>query len=96
MREETAPHDEVLARFTGARLYEHGEDGTAYLAERGGVPYLLVRPEPASPDMTVIAFDDELERASHLAGRASHLAGRAVPPPRPPSHALARAVPPPD
>ncbi|WP_242902204.1 hypothetical protein [Actinomadura terrae] len=79
MREEIAPHDEVLARFTGARLYERGDHGLAYLAERAGVPYLLVRPGPDAPDMLVLAFEDELERASYLATR-----GRPVPEPRPP------------
>ncbi|WP_131742542.1 hypothetical protein [Actinomadura roseirufa] len=70
MREETAPFDEVIAGFRGARLYAHGADGIAYLAERAGVPYLLVRPRPAEPEAIVLAFDDELERASYLAGRS--------------------------
>ncbi|TDD71491.1 hypothetical protein [Actinomadura rubrisoli] len=69
MREEIAPYDDVLARFRGARLYAHGEDGVAYLAEHGGLPYLLVRPGPEEPDMIVLAFEDELERAVYLAGR---------------------------
>ncbi|WP_067462366.1 hypothetical protein [Actinomadura macra] len=88
MREETAPHDEVLARFTGARLYERGEGGISYLAERAGVPYLLVRPGPAAPDMVIIAFEDELERACYLTGRS----GQSVPMPRSSAPTMATAV----
>ncbi len=83
MREETAPYDEVLARFRGARLYAHDEDGVAYLAERAGIPYLLVRPRPDGPEMVVLAFEDELERAAHLAARSRAAVSPCVPARRP-------------
>ncbi|HEX2317256.1 MAG TPA: hypothetical protein VHJ17_26145 [Thermomonospora sp.] len=66
MRTETftGGHD-VFARFPGARVCGRTEDGLAYLAESGGTPYLIVVGAAA---VTVTAFEDEAERARHLAG----------------------------
>ncbi|MFC6882122.1 MULTISPECIES: hypothetical protein [Actinomadura] len=89
-REQIGPHEEVPARFRGARLYGDDEDGTAYLAERAGVPYLIVRAASREqPAVTVIAFTDERERAAHLAERARRRSGGAPVPPFAP--ALERA-----
>jgi len=87
MREETAPYDEVIARFRGARLYEHGEDGVVYLAERAGHPCLLIRRGPDEPEARVLVFEDEFERAAHLAGRVGTSA------PAPPPSACAEDAP---
>ncbi|MFG2000877.1 hypothetical protein ACGFNU_17200 [Spirillospora sp. NPDC048911] len=68
MDEQTFPYDhDVLAAFPGARSYERGELETTYLAERGGVPYLIAVPRTGGGSVTVIAFEDERERAVHLA-----------------------------
>ncbi|GAA2610455.1 hypothetical protein SMC26_24575 [Actinomadura fulvescens] len=68
MDEQTFPYDhDVLAAFPGARSYGRGELETTYLAERGGVPYLVVVPRLRGGSVTVIAFADERERAAHLA-----------------------------
>jgi hypothetical protein len=67
MDEQTFPYDhDVLAAFPGARSYERGELETTYLAERAGVPYLILVPRAAGGSVTVIAFEDERERAAHL------------------------------
>jgi hypothetical protein len=71
MREESLPYDpDVLAGFPGARAYERGADRTAYLAERAGASYLIVVPDAPTGPVTVLAFDDEFERATHLTTRA--------------------------
>ncbi|MEW2356002.1 hypothetical protein [Spirillospora sp. NPDC029432] len=73
MREQTFPHDhQVLARFPGARSYEHDGERITYLAERGGVPYLLIVPAGAGGGprtVTVLEFADENERGTYLTTR---------------------------
>ncbi|WP_119730974.1 hypothetical protein [Thermomonospora amylolytica] len=67
---------DVLARFPGVRVCGRSGDRTVYLAEAAGVPYLILdgRPRPQGPagpagagPVTVIEFEDETERARHLA-----------------------------
>ncbi|MEU5879047.1 hypothetical protein [Spirillospora sp. NPDC047279] len=68
MDEQTFPYDPgVLAAFPGARSCERGERETTYLAERAGVPYLVIVPRHSDGNVKVIAFEDENERAAHLA-----------------------------
>jgi hypothetical protein len=73
MREQTFPYDHrFLAAFPGARSYEHDGERITYLAERAGVPYLLIVPAgPAGSALTVTVqeFDDERDRGAHLAAR---------------------------
>ncbi|SEG80599.1 hypothetical protein SAMN04489712_113110 [Thermomonospora echinospora] len=70
MRTETlADGQDVLAGFLGARACGRAQGATTYLAERAGMPYLLVVAAPEiGGTVTVIAFEDEAERARHLAG----------------------------
>ncbi|WP_433337111.1 hypothetical protein [Spirillospora sp. CA-294931] len=70
MREQTFPYDpDVLAGFPGARSYEHDGEHITYLAERGGKPYLIRVPRTPGAPVTVLSFDDEFDRATHLASR---------------------------
>lgn len=81
MRKQTFPCDyDVLARFPSARAYARGEGWITYLAEERGLPYLIVDSraiadsyavgDPILDDLvTVIAFEDEVERAGYLVER---------------------------
>lgn len=60
---------DVLARFPGARSYARDAERTTYLAERGGVRFLILVPHEEGAEITVLAFADEHERAAHLTGR---------------------------
>jgi hypothetical protein len=68
--ETVADGKDVFAGFPGARACGRCGGATTYLAERAGVPYLIVVAAPGTGGpVTVIAFDDETERARHLVGR---------------------------
>jgi hypothetical protein len=72
MRERNLPYDHrTLAGFPGARSYEHDGERITYLAERAGVPYVLVVPATgtAPPTVTVLEFEDEHERGTYLTAR---------------------------
>jgi hypothetical protein len=73
MREQTFPYDHhVLAGFPGARSYERTAEHITYLAERAGLPCLLIVPIAANDGplaVTVLEFEDERERGAYLAAR---------------------------
>lgn len=70
MREQTFPDDaQILTRFPGARSYERGDAAITYLAERGGVPFVLIVPRAPSGETTVLEFEDEHERGTYLTSR---------------------------
>lgn len=76
MREVSFPYDpDVLLRFPGARAYERGQASTTYLAERAGVPYLLILPDVTPHPVTVLEFEDEHERATYLASLSTPAVG---------------------
>ncbi|REE94904.1 hypothetical protein [Thermomonospora umbrina] len=60
---------DVFARFPGARVCGRVDGAITYLAESGGLPYLLV--VEGGGAVTVLAFEDEAERARHLSGRVA-------------------------
>ncbi|MBO2451167.1 hypothetical protein J4573_29020 [Actinomadura barringtoniae] len=69
MDAQSFPCDQdVLARFPGARSYERDTERTTYLAERGGVRFLILVPHEGG-EITVLTFADEEERAAYLTGR---------------------------
>jgi hypothetical protein len=75
MRNKTFPAGrDVFTGFPGARVYARGQGWISYLAERRGVPCLIVDTRPllgdgtAAGEITVISFESEHERAIYLAG----------------------------
>ncbi|RAY16639.1 hypothetical protein DPM19_00155 [Actinomadura craniellae] len=79
MRKETFRYTfDVLAAFPRARAHARGSGWITYLAERDGMPYMIVdsrmladRYEEGDPILdnmvTVISFEDEIERDDYLA-----------------------------